>query len=177
MTKQKLVEIGYFNETNHGCNQISDEMAEYYNYQPCFETGDRSRHIYLMLFEERIDSVLRKDYSYHSKFGSAITQYSKQSIRDLVYIVDYSLHQIEQKSQSIEWIGDIKRASVQREKRPDFIGLLLQRYDASYWAKEVANELKRELENFIFYLRKDLRIISVRILISVPDFYGDLTDD
>lgn len=55
---------------------------------------------------------------------------------------------------------------------------LTERYDASYWAKEVANELRiRAPENLIFYLRRDLKVISARILISVPDFYGGLTDE
>jgi len=38
--------------------------------------------------------------------------------------------------------------------------------NASYWAKEVANELrKREPENLVFYLRRDPKLISARILI------------
>jgi hypothetical protein len=277
------------------CNQILDEIQEYHNYQPGFETADRLRHIYLMLVEERIDSVLRQDYSYYPKFGSEINPDSKQSIGDLFAIADSSLQPIERKSQSIEeWADDIQRAYVQGEKRPDFIGLLLQRYgechlgsvyvqkgaafkmtkqkginlaelvsqaeidlherrnkgyslfalerdlyltnltdlghhlyrqsptikekfdrllqdedfsdlnytdvvggpfnagkqykigertiterdDASYWAKEVANEIrKREPENIVFYLRRDPELISARILIPVPDFYGGLTDE
>ena len=55
---------------------------------------------------------------------------------------------------------------------------ITEKYDSSYWAKEVADELrKREPENLIFYLIRDPKLISARILISVPDFYGGLTDE
>lgn len=55
---------------------------------------------------------------------------------------------------------------------------ITERYDTSYWAKKVANELrKREPENLVFYLRRDPNHLAARILISVPDFYGGLTDE
>jgi hypothetical protein len=55
---------------------------------------------------------------------------------------------------------------------------ITERYDAFYWAKEIENEIrKREPENLVFYLRKDPNHIAARILISVPDFYGGLTDE
>lgn len=121
-------------EFRNRCNQILDEIKEFHSYQPHFETGDRLRHIYLMLIEERIDSVLREDYSYNPGVGLAINPDSKQPTRDLVSIANSSLHPIERKSQSIEeWAGDIQRAYVQGEKRPDFIGLLLQRCGECYF--------------------------------------------
>lgn len=121
-------------EFRNGCNQILDEIIKYHGYEPGFETGDRLRHIYLMLVEERIDSVLRQDYSYHSEVRPAINTDSKKPIRHLVAIADSSLHSIERKSQSIEeWAVDIQRVYTQGQKRPDFIGLLLQRYGECYF--------------------------------------------
>jgi hypothetical protein len=121
-------------EFRRGCNQILDEIARYHHYQPGFETGDRLRHIYLMLVEEKIDSVLKQEYSYRPKDSFRINSDNRETTRDLVSIADYSLHLIERKSQSIEeWAEDIQRAFIMGEKRPDFIGLLLQRYGECYF--------------------------------------------
>jgi hypothetical protein len=56
--------------------------------------------------------------------------------------------------------------------------IITEKYDASYWEKEIADELrKREPENLVFYLRRDPTLIAARILILVQDFYGGLTNE
>jgi hypothetical protein len=115
------------------CSQTLDEIAVYHNYQLGFETGDRLRHISLILAEEKIDSVLRQDYSYDPKFKSKINLDAKQPIRNLVSIADSSLHPIERKSQSIEeWAQDLVSAYRGSPNRPDNLVVLLQRFGECY---------------------------------------------
>jgi hypothetical protein len=118
----------------NGCNQILDEIAMYHNFKPGCETGDKLRHIYLILAEEKIDSVLRQDYSYHPKVGQTRDTASKKPIRDLVAIADSSLYSIERKSQSIEeWAQDLVIAYRSGPNRPDNLVVLLQRYGECYF--------------------------------------------